>query len=61
VLFDLVVDSCEEGVRKPDRRIFELTLQRLGDVAAAAKVGLHAILVKNDHAPALDELRALVA
>ncbi len=75
-LFDVVVDSCEEGVRKPNRRIFELTLQRLGDVApqravflddapgnvaAAAGLGLHAILVKSDHLPALDELRELVA
>jgi epoxide hydrolase-like predicted phosphatase len=74
-LFDVVVDSCEEGIRKPDRRIFELTLQRLGDVpagravflddapgnvAAAAKLGLHAIRVGNDHVPALDELRSLV-
>ena len=75
-IFDVVVDSCEEGVRKPDRRIFELTLQRLGDVpperaiflddapgnvAAAAQLGLHAIRVSSDHRPALTELRSLVA
>lgn len=75
-LFDVVVDSCEEGVRKPDRRIYELTLHRLGDiaperaiflddapgnVAAAAKLGLHAILVRSDHLPAFEELRTLVA
>ena len=29
-LFDVVVDSSEEGVRKPDPRIFERTLERLG-------------------------------
>ena len=29
-LFDLVVDSCEEGVRKPDPAIFHTTLDRLG-------------------------------
>jgi epoxide hydrolase-like predicted phosphatase len=75
-IFDVVVDSSEEGVRKPDRRIFELTLQRLGDVpperaiflddapgnvAAAANLGMHAIRVGSDHLPALTELRALVA
>lgn len=74
-IFDVVVDSCEEGIRKPDRRIFELTLQRLGDVAperavflddapgnvaAAAKLGLHAIRVAGDHGPALEELRAVL-
>lgn len=75
-IFDVVVDSCEEGVRKPDRRIFELTLHRLGDVAperavflddapgnvaAAAQLGLHAIRVGSDHRPAMAELRALVS
>ena len=74
-IFDVVVDSCEEGVRKPDPRIFEVTLQRLGDVpperaiflddapgnvAAAAKLGMHAIQVRSDHLPALRELRDLV-
>ena len=74
-LFDTVVDSCEEGVRKPDPRIFELALARLGDVpperaiflddapgnvAAATKLGIHAIQVRSDHLPALAELRALV-
>lgn len=75
-IFDVVVDSCEEGVRKPDPRIFELTLHRLGDVAperaiflddapgnvaAAAQLGLHAIRVGSDHQSAVQELRALVA
>jgi epoxide hydrolase-like predicted phosphatase len=75
-LFDLVVDSCEEGVRKPDPRIFKLTLERLGGVAperavflddapgnvlAARATGLHAIQVGADHVLALEELRALLA
>jgi len=75
-IFDVVIDSSEEGVRKPDRRIFEITLERLGNVqperaiflddapgnvAAAAKLGLHAIRVGSDHLPALTELRSLVA
>lgn len=34
-LFELVVDSGFEGVRKPDPRIYEVTLQRLGVPAAA--------------------------
>lgn len=29
-LFDVVVDSCEEGIRKPDPRIFMIALERLG-------------------------------
>lgn len=75
-LFDLVVDSCEEGVRKPDPRIYALTLERLGgvaperavflddaqgNVAAARALGLHAIHVGADHRPAMGELRALLA
>jgi putative hydrolase of the HAD superfamily len=32
-LFEVVVDSAFVGVRKPDRAIFELTLERLGGVA----------------------------
>ncbi|MGA2925214.1 MAG: HAD family phosphatase [Solirubrobacteraceae bacterium] len=34
-LFDVVVDSAFVGSRKPERRIFELTLQRLGTPAGA--------------------------
>jgi putative hydrolase of the HAD superfamily len=30
-IFDLVVDSAFVGVRKPERAIYELTLERLGD------------------------------
>ncbi len=32
-LFDVVVISGDEGCRKPDRRIFEVLLQKLGDSA----------------------------
>lgn len=75
-LFDLVVDSCEEGVRKPDPQIFRIALDRLGgvrperavflddapgNVAAARALGLHAIEVHADHGPAVSELRALLA
>ncbi len=29
---DVVIDSCQVGLRKPDRRIYELALERLGAV-----------------------------
>ncbi len=55
--FDLIVVSAEEGIMKPDPRIFEITWQRLGrqpeetvfiddfshNVAGARAVGMHAI------------------
>jgi putative hydrolase of the HAD superfamily len=33
-IFEVIVDSAFAGMRKPDPRIYELTLERLGDVAA---------------------------
>jgi epoxide hydrolase-like predicted phosphatase len=33
-LFDVVVESAVEGLRKPDPRIYRLALERLGAVAA---------------------------
>jgi putative hydrolase of the HAD superfamily len=35
-LFEVVIDSAFVGVRKPDRRIYELTLERLGVPAEVA-------------------------
>ena len=32
-IFDVLVFSCAEGTRKPERRIYELTVQRLGSEA----------------------------
>lgn len=57
-LCDLLIYSHEEGIEKPDRRIFELACERLGvrpeeivflddhppHVAAARELGIHAIL-----------------
>jgi putative hydrolase of the HAD superfamily len=75
-LCELVVDSSEVGMRKPDPRIFELALERLGGVAperavflddapgnvrAAAQLGLHAILVTDDVPAALAELEAVLS
>jgi putative hydrolase of the HAD superfamily len=74
-LFDTVVDSCEVGLRKPDPRIYHLTLERLGGVApeeavllddfevnlaGAREIGMHGVYVGADTAAALDELEALL-
>jgi epoxide hydrolase-like predicted phosphatase len=71
--FEVIVDSCDVGLRKPDPEIFRLTCQRL-DVApeaavflddtrrhveAARSVGLQAILVR-DPWEALAELDAIL-
>ena len=58
-LFDDVVDSSEVGMRKPDPRIFQLALERLGvaaqdavfvddaagNVAGAERVGIRSVLI----------------
>jgi epoxide hydrolase-like predicted phosphatase len=74
-LFDLVVDSCLEGIRKPDPAIYARALERL-DVAPAASVflddfeqnvvaaralGMHGIVVGPDPRSALAELDELIA
>jgi putative hydrolase of the HAD superfamily len=51
-LFELVVDSGFEGVRKPDPRIYEVTLDRLG-VAAGATLFVDDMEVNCDAARAL--------
>ena len=72
-LFDAVVISCEVGLSKPDPRIFELCLDRLGlaapealfvddradNIEGAARVGLRTL--QFDGPDALARLRALVA
>ena len=75
-LFHHVVDSSEVGLRKPDPKIFELALERLGgvearravflddyegNVEAARRVGIHGIHVGDDYGAALEELRDLLA
>jgi epoxide hydrolase-like predicted phosphatase len=74
-LFEIVVDSSEEGVRKPDARIFALALERLddvdparcvflddyeGNVIAARACGLHGIRVDPDPTSALAELESVL-
>jgi putative hydrolase of the HAD superfamily len=72
-LFELVVDSSFEGTRKPEPRIYEITLERLalaaGDcafiddvevnVVAARDLGLHGIHFRTTE-QVLEELAALV-
>ena len=74
-LFHHVIDSSEVGMRKPNPRIFELALERLGgidpasavfvddwpgNVEAARRVGLHGVLVTEDYAAAHTQLRHLI-
>ncbi|MEY2462767.1 MAG: putative hydrolase of the superfamily [Acidimicrobiaceae bacterium] len=77
VLFEVIVDSSEVGMRKPNPAIFLHALELLGgiepaaavflddaagNVAGARRAGLHAMLVDPaDPAPALVELDALLA
>lgn len=73
-LFDVVVDSCRAGVRKPDPRIFGLALAELdveaeaavflddhpSNVAAAERLGIRSIRVATDRVAAFDELDRLL-
>ena len=74
-LFDIIVDSSEVGLRKPDRRIFDLALERLGGIAperaiflddfdnnveAARNIGIHGFLVTNDLSKTLALLDQLI-
>lgn len=74
-LFDVVVDSCEVGFRKPDPRIYRKALELVGDIAparaiflddyegnvrAASSLGIRGIVVGTDPAPALAELDELL-
>lgn len=75
-MFDVVIDSSEVGVRKPNRAIFDLALAELGvddpttavflddlesNTDAARALGLHAIVVGDPPDAALVELDALLA
>ena len=60
-MFDVPVFSCTEGVKKPDRKIYELTLEKLGSlpeqsvfiddkpeyINGAKEVGINTILFQN--------------
>jgi putative hydrolase of the HAD superfamily len=73
-LFEVVVDSCRAGCRKPDPAIFRVALDALGvaaadtvflddyagNVAAAESIGIRGILVGDDRLAAMDELDDLL-
>lgn len=73
-IFELVVDSAFVGMRKPDREIYELLLERLGtpphecvfiddadvNCAAAAELGMTAVHYR-DNDQAIAEIRAAVS
>ena len=74
-LFDVVVDSCEEGIRKPDPEIYRRTAARLSvapaacvflddsaaNCEAAAAVGMQTVVVGPDIDAAIAELDALLS
>jgi putative hydrolase of the HAD superfamily len=73
-LFDVVIDSSEVGLRKPDRRIYLLTCERLGvdpssavfiddnrdNVEAARAVGMEAVHFGDEPLGAIRELDAIL-
>jgi putative hydrolase of the HAD superfamily len=73
-LFELVVDSAFVGMRKPDREIYDLTLERLGlpgeacvfvddldvNVAAAQAAGMVGVIFR-DTAQAIEEIEAALS
>jgi epoxide hydrolase-like predicted phosphatase len=75
-LFEVVIDSCRVGLRKPDPRIFRLALEQLdgvrpeqavflddfeAHVAGARRLGMHGIVVGEDRTEALAQLDELLA
>ena len=60
-MFDILIFSCVEGCVKPERRIYEITLERLGfkarqtvftddleeNIQGAEDLGINAIIFKN--------------
>lgn len=73
-LFDIVVDSSDVGMRKPDPRIYELTCERCGlspevsvflddnrdNVAASRALGIETVHVDRDPLRTIAELRAIL-
>ena len=73
-LCEVVVDSSDVGMRKPEREIYELICDRMGirpddaifvddnpdNVAAARKLGMHAVHFKEDPWAALEALDTLL-
>jgi putative hydrolase of the HAD superfamily len=73
-LFEVVIDSCHTGVRKPNPAMYHQALQALevepheavflddfpANVAAAEAVGMRGIVVGDDRLAAFEELEALL-
>jgi epoxide hydrolase-like predicted phosphatase len=74
-LFDVVIDSSEVGMRKPDPRIFELALTQMGgidptrsvflddypgNITAAEALGMHGVLVEAAYDDAIRRLDAIL-
>ena len=74
-LFDVVIDSSEVGMRKPDPRIFELALTQMGgidptrsvflddypgNITAAESLGMHGVLVEAAYDDAIRRLDAIL-
>jgi epoxide hydrolase-like predicted phosphatase len=73
-IFEVVIDSSEVGVRKPDPAIYHLTCERLGispsqavflddhpaNVRGAIDAGLSAVLVGDDILAAINELQGVL-
>ena len=73
-LFEVIVDSCETGVRKPNPAMYHQALAALdvaaeeavflddfpANVAAAEALGMQGIVVGDDRLAAFDELEALL-
>ena len=71
-MFNHIIDSSHEGVRKPEARIFEIALERAsvdaaealflddfaGNVEAAEQLGINSILVTADEQKTLADLKA---
>jgi putative hydrolase of the HAD superfamily len=74
-LFDVVIDSSEVGMRKPDPRIFELALEQLGgvhptravflddypgNITAAEALGMYGVLVEATYVDAIVQLDGIL-
>ena len=73
--FEVVIDSSDVGMRKPEARIYRLAVERLGvsvdrciflddlaaNCAAAQALGMHAILVDDSDAGRLELLRLIAS
>lgn len=72
-LFDVIVASCDVGIRKPDPRIYEIALDGLGvtlpsralmlddleeNLAGASRLGMQTILVGSDTQQAVRQVEA---